>query len=480
MTQSPFPSLAISRTALAPQGAFARAQAEFLDPDRASVGALRRLLEATQAGVVAHFYVDAELQAVLAACDWPHIHISDSLVMADRAVAMVEAGAKAIAVLGVDFMSENVRAMLDAVGHAQVPVWRAAAAPIGCSLAEAAESPAYLAYLDRAAQAPRALHVVYINTSLRTKAVAQSKVPTITCTSSNVVRTVLTAFAQVPDIEVFFGPDTYMGRNVCAMFERYATLPDEAIRALHPAHDGASLRRAIERLHHFEQGACIVHHLCGAEVVAAVRRHHAGAFHTAHLEVPGEMFALALEAARAGRGVVGSTSDILEFIAARLAGALSKAGGARLSFVLGTEAGMVTSVVGRVRALLAASGRDDVTVEIVFPVASEAVMQAPGSGLGIVPGVAGGEGCSTAGGCATCPYMKMNHLDALLDLLGHAVAGHTQTLAPFAPRVYSERIGGRTMADLGSAPILHMRAFGKTGRLPDTLVDDISNRHARS
>lgn len=32
----------------------------------------------------------------------------------------------------------------------------------------------------------------------------------------------------------------------------------------------------------------------------------------------------------------------------------------------------------------------------------------------------GGEGCSTAGGCATCPFMKMNDLDALLDVAGHA------------------------------------------------------------
>jgi len=29
-------------------------------------------------------------------------------------------------------------------------------------------------------------------------------------------------------------------------------------------------------------------------------------------------------------------------------------------------------------------------------------------------GVAAGEGCSAGGGCATCPYMKMNSLDALL------------------------------------------------------------------
>lgn len=63
---------------------------------------------------------------------------------------------------------------------------------IGCSLAEAAESDAYEKYLADAAADPHpGLHVVYINTSLRTKALAQAVVPTITCTSSNVVSTVL-------------------------------------------------------------------------------------------------------------------------------------------------------------------------------------------------------------------------------------------------------------------------------------------------
>lgn len=67
-----------------------------------------------------------------------------------------------------------------------------AAADIGCSLAEAAEAPAYDTYLVQAAgNAAPALHVVYINTSLRTKALAHAQVPTITCTSSNVVQTVL-------------------------------------------------------------------------------------------------------------------------------------------------------------------------------------------------------------------------------------------------------------------------------------------------
>lgn len=66
------------------------------------------------------------------------------------------------------------------------------AADIGCSLAEAAETPLYNQYLAEASQtgAP-AMHVVYINTSLKTKAQAHAVVPTITCTSSNVVQTVL-------------------------------------------------------------------------------------------------------------------------------------------------------------------------------------------------------------------------------------------------------------------------------------------------
>lgn len=71
-------------------------------------------------------------------------------------------------------------------------VYRMDPSEIGCSLAEAAESPLYHQYLSEAAHtAAPALHVVYINTSLRTKAQAHAVVPTITCTSSNVVQTVL-------------------------------------------------------------------------------------------------------------------------------------------------------------------------------------------------------------------------------------------------------------------------------------------------
>jgi quinolinate synthase len=65
-----------------------------------------------------------QVQGVLSAAaeQWPHIHISDSLVMADAAVKMAQEGCSTIAVLGVDFMSENVRAILDEAGLSHVQV----------------------------------------------------------------------------------------------------------------------------------------------------------------------------------------------------------------------------------------------------------------------------------------------------------------------------------------------------------------------
>lgn len=466
-----FPSLRIRRDALEPRGAFAQAQATFLRPDPRAVSDLHDLLRDKNIGVVAHFYMDVELQGILTACPWPHIQISDSLAMADRAVKMAEAGVRRVVVLGVDFMSENVRAVLDAAGHTDVAVWRLSSDAIGCSLAESAERAAYTDWLGRAAATPRSLHVVYINTSLITKARSHAIVPTITCTSSNVVRTVLQAAAQIPDVSVWYGPDTYMGHNLAALFAQLcASATDDDIRALHPDHDRASVASLLERFHTYEQGTCVVHHMFGADVAERVRAEHPDALLSAHLEVPGEMFALAAEAARAGRGVVGSTSNILGFIREHLARAVARPGPAHLEVVLGTEAGMITSIVDHVQGALGEHGRDDVTVEIVFPVASEAVAQAPDSPLQLVPGVAGGEGCTPAGGCATCPFMKMNSLEALFDVLELVGTEREGELQGFLPRVYAEQVAGRTAADLGSEPILAMRHLQRTGELPPELV----------
>ena len=53
---------------------------------------------------------------------------------------------------------------------------------------------------------------------------------------------VLQAFAQVPDIQVYYGPDTYMGHNLAVMLRSVSQLSDEEIYALHPAHNRASIK----------------------------------------------------------------------------------------------------------------------------------------------------------------------------------------------------------------------------------------------
>jgi quinolinate synthase len=276
-----------------------------------------------------------------------------------------------------------------------------------------------------------------------------------------------------------------MGRNLVTLFEGLASMDEASVRAVHAAHTPKTVGSLLERFHYFQQGVCIVHHMFGADVARRIREDYADAMVTAHLEVPGEMFELGAEAARRDAGVVGSTSNILDFIAKKVEEAVESGQKRRLRFVLGTEAGMITSIVRKVQAELRAHherAAHEVEVEIIFPVASEAIAETTDAELAIVPGVASGEGCSVAGGCATCPYMKMNSLDATIDLLERVSAVPNAVLAPYHPKLYSERVDGRTTAEVGGESILHMRYFQKEGRLSDELVRDIETRneeHAR-
>jgi quinolinate synthase len=77
--------------------------------------------------------------------------------------------------------------------------------------------------------------------------------------------------------------------------------------------------------------------------------------------------------------------------------------------------------------------------------------------------------------------MKMNSLHALLGLLERIDVESASNLVPFEPRKYVEEIHGRTVADLGGEPILHMRGFQRTGELPETLASDVLRRgHERA
>ncbi|XP_078432643.1 quinolinate synthase [Wolffia australiana] len=492
----PFPSLVITVDGVTPKGSYAEAQAKYLLPDSKRVNELVNVLKEKKIGVVAHFYMDPEVQGVLTAAQklWPHIHISDSLVMADRAVDMAKAGCEYIAVLGVDFMSENVRAILDQSGFQKVVVYRMSSDQIGCSLADAAASQSYLNFLEEASRSRTSLHVIYINTSLETKAQGHELVPTITCTSSNVVQTILQAFAQLPDMNVYYGPDSYMGANIVELFRQMSRMPDEEIALIHPKHNRESISSLLPRLHYFQDGTCIVHHLFGQEVVEKIKEVYCDAFLTAHFEVPGEMFSLAMEAKGRGMGVVGSTQNILDFIKQKVQEALDRDREDCLKFVLGTESGMITSIVAAVRHVLNsnASPAKKIEVEIVFPVSSDSLSTASDDNktkkqdssealnsinLSVIPGVSAGEGCSIHGGCASCPYMKMNSLSSLLRICCQLPDEKNLLMDYEAKRFSSTTPKGRSVADIGCEPILHMRHFQANKELPQKLVHQILERH---
>lgn len=511
-----FPSLIIGGPGqqLTPIGSFAEAQAAFLEPDPDAVHQLADLLRDTNTGIVAHYYMDVELQGVLTAAQKqlqnqqggadgsgigasPTIGIADSLKMGDMAVDMARnRGVKQVICLGVDFMAESVQAILQQNQYSHVPVYRADTRKIGCSLAEAAERHAYRAWLQKefTNDGRNALHVIYINTSLETKAVSSSIVPTITCTSSNVLATILQASIQIPNLKLLYGPDTYMGDNLVALLNVLIDSWDDDKIAdnLHPEHSVDSLRQLRDSIVVFPSGNCVVHHMFGQAVVDAVKSRYDDVFVTAHLEVPGEMFEIAMAKSLSDEGVVGSTSDILRFIVRKVQDAASRAnpGAAsssqppeRLRFILGTEAGMVTSIVQNVQQILEEAGNPSIQAEIIFPVSSEAVMStensatgsAASSSLPIVPGVAGGEGCSTAGGCATCPFMKMNHLDALMGVLQRIKDGQTQQLQGHLPpdRLSGKSLNGVPAVELGTQAIQYMRHFMKHQQLPDELVQKV-------
>jgi quinolinate synthase len=521
-----FPSLIIGGPGqdLTPIGSFAEAQAAFLEPDPDAVRQLADLLRDTNTGIVAHYYMDVELQGVLTAAQKqlrkqqdtigggsgsgsPVIGIADSLKMGDMAVDMARnRNVKQVICLGVDFMAESVQAILQQNQYGHVPVYRADTRKIGCSLAEAAERDSYRAWLQKEStnDGRNALHVVYINTSLETKAVSSSIVPTITCTSSNVLATILQASIQIPNLKLLYGPDTYMGDNLVALLNVLIdSWDDEKVATnLHPQHSVDSLRQLRDSIEVFPSGNCVVHHMFGQAVVDTVKNRYGDVFVTAHLEVPGEMFEIAMAKSLSDEGVVGSTSDILRFIVRKVQDAASRAvpdassssssssssqSPQRLRFILGTEAGMVTSIVQNVQQSLEEAGNPSIQAEIIFPVSSEAVMSTENSATGsassalpIVPGVAGGEGCSTAGGCATCPFMKMNHLDSLMGVLQRIKDGKSQQLQGHLPpdRLSGKSLNGVSAVELGTQAIQYMRHFMKHQQLPDELIQKVLSGHA--
>ncbi|KAK4382024.1 Quinolinate synthase, chloroplastic [Sesamum angolense] len=121
--------------------------------------------------------------------------------------------------------------------------------------------------------------------------------------------------------------------------------------------------------------------------------------------------------------------------------------------------GMVTSIVAAVRKLLALSS---LMMEL------KDFLKLP-----VIPGVASGEGCSLHGGCASCPYMKMNSLGSLLKVCRSLPHDKENLSAYEAGRFSLQTPNGNLIADVGCEPILHMRHFQATKRLPEKLIQQI-------
>jgi quinolinate synthase len=120
------------------------------------------------------------------------------------------------------------------------------------------------------------------------------------------------------------------------------------------------VNKLLTQYNYFKQGICVVHHMFGGEVTEKVKTDYplegkpdgdANTFYTAHFEVPGEMFEIATNAQSEGKGVVGSTSNILNFIVDKAKEPCDNSGDSK-RFILGTESGMITGIVKNVQDVL--------------------------------------------------------------------------------------------------------------------------------
>lgn len=62
----------------------------------------------------------------------------------------------------------------------------------------------------------------------------------------------LQAFAQIPDLNIWYGPDSYMGANITELFQQIAMMSDEEIAEIHPKHNKDSIKSLLPCLHYYQ------------------------------------------------------------------------------------------------------------------------------------------------------------------------------------------------------------------------------------
>jgi quinolinate synthase len=195
---------------------------------------VRSLAAERGAMILAHNYQLPEIQDVAD-------YVGDSLGLSQRAAA---ADADTIVFCGVHFMAETA-SILCPGKRVLIPDPHA-----GCSLADSITAEQLRGWK---AEHPRAIVVMYVNTTAEVKAETD-----YCCTSANAVGVVAHIYAEHgDDTEILFGPDMFLG---------------------------AYVERTLGRPMHVWDGECHVHAGIKPADIAAVRAAHAGADFLIHPE----------------------------------------------------------------------------------------------------------------------------------------------------------------------------------------------------
>jgi quinolinate synthase len=252
------PMMAIPKV-IAPNTDEVLARAPVLTPveHEALRGRIKRLLQQQQAVLIAHYYVDAEIQRL---AEETGGHVSDSL---DMARFGHHHPARTLVVAGVRFMGETAK-ILNPEKRVLMPVLEAE-----CSLDLGCPADEFAKFCDRH---PDRTVVVYSNTSAAVKARADYVV-----TSSIAVK--LVAHLKRQGKKVLWAPDKHLGA--------YIESVTGADMVLWP-------------------GSCVVHDAFKAEALAAMKLEHPDAGVLVHPESPAAVIQLA--------DAVGSTSQLIEAV----------------------------------------------------------------------------------------------------------------------------------------------------------------------
>lgn len=216
---------------------------------------IKALLKEKNAVLIAHYYVDAEIQKL---AEETGGLVGDSLQMAKFGAAHP---AKILVVAGVRFMGETAK-ILSPEKTVLMPTLEAE-----CSLDLSCPADEFKNYID---QHPDRAVVVYVNTSAAVKALADWCV-----TSSNALKIV--EYLAGKGEKIIFGPDRYLGGYI-------------------QKQTGADML--------IWQGSCVVHEEFKANALKKLKQEHPEAAVLVHPESPPEVVELA--------DCVGSTAKLLE------------------------------------------------------------------------------------------------------------------------------------------------------------------------